>query len=225
MKRLYRKRMDKRPSPKLHTLASDLDRRVSDKFLDITSDIKLTSEWKYLKKVVLHDVSDDSKLVKVSSSPLGAKGLLEGDGDACDGVPVPRRTKDHVWETQRDQILDHLLAWVINISCFVLQDYLLWRWKIFCLGNGQSCRADPRWRVFGDALKGLQSCQNPGKHYKNQNWIKTSLLTQIMKVYLSEGFFHNDPCPAFGSHTSGLWTRKWLFGTAMNLNCFKHIAG
>ena len=50
----------------------------------------------YLKKVVLHNVSDDSKLVKVSSSSLGSKGFLEGDGDACNGVSVPRWTEDHV---------------------------------------------------------------------------------------------------------------------------------
>ena len=53
-------------------------------------------ERRYLKKVVLHHVSDDSELVKVSAPPLGAKGLLEGDGDACDGVSVPRGAEDHV---------------------------------------------------------------------------------------------------------------------------------
>ena len=64
--------------------------------LALTVKHKLTIEGKYLKKVVLHDVSDDSKLVKVSSSSLGSKGFLEGDGDACNGVTVPRGTEDHV---------------------------------------------------------------------------------------------------------------------------------
>ena len=64
--------------------------------LALTVKHKLTIEGKYLKKVVLHDVSDDSKLVKVSSSPLGPKGLLEGDGDTCNGISVPCRTEDHV---------------------------------------------------------------------------------------------------------------------------------
>ena len=76
-------------------------------------------EVRYLKKVVLHHVSDDSELVKVSAPPLGAKGLLEGDGDACDGVSVPRRAEDHVWEAEGDQVLDHLLAWEFNKFCFV----------------------------------------------------------------------------------------------------------
>ena len=75
-------------------------------------------EGKYLKKVVLHHVSDDSELIKVSSPSLGPKRLFEGDGDACDGVPVPRWTKDHVWEAQGDQVLDHLLAWEFNKFCF-----------------------------------------------------------------------------------------------------------
>ena len=52
--------------------------------------------------MVLHHISDDSELVKVSPSSLGAKWLFEGDGYACDGVPVPRRTEDHVWETEGD---------------------------------------------------------------------------------------------------------------------------
>ena len=64
--------------------------------LTLTVHQKLIIEGRYLKKVVLHDVSDDSELVKVSSSPLGPKGLLEGYGDTCNGIPVPRRTEDHV---------------------------------------------------------------------------------------------------------------------------------
>ena len=78
--------------------------------LALTVKHKLTIEGKYLKKVVLHDVPDDPKLVEVSTSSLRPKRLLERDRDAGNGVPVPRGAEDHVGEAQRYQVLDHLLA-------------------------------------------------------------------------------------------------------------------
>ena len=42
-----------------------------------------------LQKVVLHDIPDDAKLVKVAAAPLRAEGLLEADLDVADVIPVP----------------------------------------------------------------------------------------------------------------------------------------
>ena len=63
--------------------------------------------------MVLHDVPDDSELVKVSASSLGPERLLEADDHGGDVVAVPRWTEQHVGEAQRHQVLDHLLAQVV----------------------------------------------------------------------------------------------------------------
>ena len=62
--------------------------------------------------MVLHDVTDDAKLVEVASSALGAEGFLEGDRDVSDVVPVPDRLergiskpakKNGDWQTSKTQ--------------------------------------------------------------------------------------------------------------------------
>ena len=60
--------------------------------------------------MVLHHITNDTKLVKISSPALGTEWLLECDGDAGNVVPVPGGSKDHVTKPQTDQVLDHLLA-------------------------------------------------------------------------------------------------------------------
>ena len=46
-----------------------------------------------LEQVVLHDVTDDAKLVEVATPPLGAEGLFEGNGDVGNGVAIPNRVE------------------------------------------------------------------------------------------------------------------------------------
>ena len=76
--------------------------------------------------MVLHHVSDDSKLVKVTTTALSTEGFLESDGDAGNVVSAPGGTKDHVSKSQADQVLHHLLAKVvINPVQLVLREQLL----------------------------------------------------------------------------------------------------
>ena len=63
--------------------------------------------------MVLHDVPNDSELIKVPAASLGAEGLLKADHDGRDVIAVPSWPEDHVGKTQRHQILDHLLAQVV----------------------------------------------------------------------------------------------------------------
>ena len=63
--------------------------------------------------MVLHHVSNDAKLVKISSSALSSKWFLEGDCNTGDVVPVPSGSKDHVPEPERYEVLDHLLAKIV----------------------------------------------------------------------------------------------------------------
>lgn len=53
-------------------------------------------QTKNLEKMVLHDITDYPKLVKVAATPHCAKRLLEGDGHRGDAVPVPQRLEDGV---------------------------------------------------------------------------------------------------------------------------------
>ena len=46
--------------------------------------------------MVLHHVSYDTKLIKISATPLGAKRLLEGDCDRGYGIAVPDRLENGV---------------------------------------------------------------------------------------------------------------------------------
>lgn len=49
----------------------------------------MIAESAYLAKVILHDISDDPKLVKVAASAVGAERLLEADLHIGDEVAVP----------------------------------------------------------------------------------------------------------------------------------------
>lgn len=48
------------------------------------------SRGAHLCQVILHDITDDAKLIKVPSAALCAKGLLEADLHVGDEVSVPR---------------------------------------------------------------------------------------------------------------------------------------
>lgn len=50
--------------------------------------------------MVLHHVTNDAKLIKVTATPLGTKGLFEGDGDRVNGVSVPDRLEDGVGKSE-----------------------------------------------------------------------------------------------------------------------------
>jgi hypothetical protein len=63
--------------------------------------------------MVLHNISDDTKLVKVTTTALGTERLLEGDLDVVDVVSVPGGAKELVTKPQDQNVLHHLLAQVM----------------------------------------------------------------------------------------------------------------
>ena len=54
------------------------------------------SQNTHLQQVVLHDVPDDAKFIKVTTSALSSKGLLEADDHRRDVVSIPSGSKEHV---------------------------------------------------------------------------------------------------------------------------------
>lgn len=66
-----------------------------------------------LPLTVLHNITDDTKLVKVSSTALSSERLLEGDLDVVDVVPVPGCAEELVTEPENEDVLDHLLTQVV----------------------------------------------------------------------------------------------------------------
>ena len=48
--------------------------------------------------MVLHDVADDSELIKVSTASFRSERLFEGDQHAGDTLTVPRRAKQSIAE-------------------------------------------------------------------------------------------------------------------------------
>ena len=66
-----------------------------------------------LQEVVLHHISDYSKLVKVSTTSLCSEGFLESNLDTGNAISVPSRSKYHVPEPEADEVLHHLLAEVV----------------------------------------------------------------------------------------------------------------
>ena len=63
--------------------------------------------------MVLHNISDDTKLVKITTTPLGSKRFLEGYLDIVYVVSVPRGAKELVAKSEDEDILDHLLSEVV----------------------------------------------------------------------------------------------------------------
>ena len=73
-----------------------------------------------LQQMILHYITNDSKLIKVSTASLSAEGLLEGDGYTCNAVSIPCGSKYHVPKTQANKILNHFLAQVVINSVELL---------------------------------------------------------------------------------------------------------
>jgi hypothetical protein len=63
--------------------------------------------------MVLHDITNDAKLVKVTTTAFSAKWLLEGDLHVVNMVSVPGCAKEFVSESQDENVLYHLLAQVM----------------------------------------------------------------------------------------------------------------
>ena len=63
--------------------------------------------------MVLHDIANDAKLVKIASSAFCPKRLLERNLDIVNVIPVPRGAKKLVSESQNEQVLDHFLSKVM----------------------------------------------------------------------------------------------------------------
>ena len=70
-------------------------------------------EGEDLEQVVLHDVSNNAELVKVSPAALGSEGLLESDLNVIDVMPVPRRVEEGVTESENQQVFHHLFSEVV----------------------------------------------------------------------------------------------------------------
>jgi hypothetical protein len=66
-----------------------------------------------LEEMVLHDISNDAKLVKVPTTSLGSKRFLEGDLDVVDVISVPGGPKELITKPQNQNVLDHLLSKVM----------------------------------------------------------------------------------------------------------------
>lgn len=63
--------------------------------------------------MILHNVSDNTEIVEIPSSALSAERFFERDENGSDTLPVPRRSKDPITETQSEHILHHLLAQIM----------------------------------------------------------------------------------------------------------------
>jgi hypothetical protein len=63
--------------------------------------------------MVLHDISNNAKLIKVASTALSAEGLLEGNLNVVNVMSVPGGTEEGVAEAHDKNVLDHLLSKVV----------------------------------------------------------------------------------------------------------------
>jgi hypothetical protein len=63
--------------------------------------------------MVLHDISDDTELVKVSTTTLCSEWFLERDLDIIDVIAVPGCTEELVTESQNQYVFHHLFAQIM----------------------------------------------------------------------------------------------------------------
>ena len=98
--------------------------------------------------MVLHHITNNTKLIKVATSSLSAKRLLEGDNDIVYTVTIPERLEDgvskpgmevlnlaatyqltiiadlythtHTYKPEQQQVLHHLLSKVVINSIYFL---------------------------------------------------------------------------------------------------------
>jgi hypothetical protein len=78
-----------------------------------STDISRIFMQRGLKLTILHDISNDAKLVEVSSSSFSAKRLFEDDLDVINVMAVPSSIEERVSEPQNQQILDHLFTQIV----------------------------------------------------------------------------------------------------------------
>ena len=64
----------------------------------------------HLDEMVLHDIPDNAKLVKVTAPSFGAKRLLERDLDVADVLIIPNGAQEGVCKAQHQHVLHELLA-------------------------------------------------------------------------------------------------------------------
>ena len=71
--------------------------------------------------MVLHDISNNAKLIKIYTTTLCTEWLLERDLNVVYVMPVPGSTKKLVTESKDEDILYHLLSKVVvNAEQFIL---------------------------------------------------------------------------------------------------------
>lgn len=63
-----------------------------------------------LQQMVLHDVSDHSVAIEVSTSSLDTEVFFEVDLDRGDTILVPRGAKHPIGESETEDVLHHLVA-------------------------------------------------------------------------------------------------------------------
>jgi hypothetical protein len=71
--------------------------------------------------MVLHDISDNPKPIKIAAATFGTKRLFEGDLYIVDVVTIPGCAEELITKSQNQNILHHFLAQVvINTENLVL---------------------------------------------------------------------------------------------------------
>ena len=71
--------------------------------------------------MVLHNITNNAELIKITATSLSAKWLLESDLHIIDVVAVPCCVEELVAEPQDEDVLDHLLSKVVvNSEDFIL---------------------------------------------------------------------------------------------------------
>jgi len=63
--------------------------------------------------MVLHDIADDAKLIKVATTTLGTEGFFEGNLDVVNVISIPSGSEELVTKSQNQNVLYHLLAQVM----------------------------------------------------------------------------------------------------------------
>ena len=90
----------------LITSLPDIIRTGADRFLH-------GSQTENLQQMVLHHISDNPVLVKVSSTSKCSERFFECNLDARYAISIPGRPKDHVPKPETEEVLHHFLAQVV----------------------------------------------------------------------------------------------------------------
>ena len=65
------------------------------------------------KCTVLHDITNDTELIEVSTSSLSSERFFESDLNVRDEVLVESGIEHNVGESEDEQVLDHLFSEVV----------------------------------------------------------------------------------------------------------------